>query len=632
MRQFVETMCNGEFFNKEPEEAFEYFDYLSENAQSWDTADSINRHETSRHVGGGGKYTLRDEDDLPARLALISKKLETIELKKVNEVQVVPRVAEKCGICEDQGHSTNECPTIPAFKEVLLGQTHNVNMVSKPFSRPYSNTSNARWRNHPNFSWRGEHSNVLAAPTAGPANFAAYGAHPGPSYVPHPSQSSQFSTQPAQAPKKGLEDTVQQLSVILQQFMQGQATLNNQNSLAINDIRTSITRLTTSLYTQEKGKFPAQSQPNPQGQPHQVQAVNEDPNLKLVKAVTTLRSGKVVDIPAHEPYNSGKVSNPSKKDGKHVSDEHEKIDCPIPAPFPQQLVPLHKDKHHAEILEVFRQVRINIPLLYAIQQIPAYAKFLKDLCTVKRRLNVHKKAFLTEQLGLGELKSTPIIWQLANRSIKMPRGIVEDVLVQVDKFYYPVGFVVLDMKLSSPSTFQAPIILGRPFLATSNALINCRSRILKLSFENKTLELNIFNTCRQPRNLEEVQEVNLLENILDEDFYLNLPSTDLQLSLEGVLSDLNIFDDTSNVSFAGIGHCVLWQPKFEELPPLTTPIKPSSNVILDMDLKPLPTGLKYIFLGLDNTFPVVIYSTLTLTQEEKLIEVLKKHKGQLGGQ
>ncbi|XP_035546620.1 uncharacterized protein LOC108997816 [Juglans regia] len=631
MRQFVETMCNGEFFNKEPEEAFEYFDYLSENAQSWDTADSINRHETSRHVGGGGKYTLRDEDDLQARLSLISKKLETIELKKVNEVQVVPRVAEKCGICEDQGHSTNECPTIPAFKEVLLDQTHNVNMVSKPFSGPYSNTSNARWRNHPNFSWRGEHSNVLAAPTAGPANFAAYGAHPGPSYVPHPSQSSQFSTQPAQAPKKGLEDTVQQLSVILQQFMQGQATLNNQNSLAINDIRTSITRLTTSLYTQEKGKFPAQSQPNPQGQPHQVQAINEDPNLKLVKAVTTLRSSKVVDIPAHEPYNSGKVSNPSKKDGKHVSDEHEKIDCPIPAPFPQQLVSLHKDKHHAEILESNTPPKYKDPGAPTIAYVIGNSKIGHALLDLGSSVNFLPYT-VYEQLGLGELKSTPIIWQLANRSIKMPRGIVDDVLVQVDKFYYPVGFVVLDMKLSSLSTFQAPIILGRPFLATSNALINCRSRILKLSFGNMTLELNIFNTCRQPWNLEEVQEVNLLENILDEDFYLNLPSTDLQLSLEGVLSDLNIFDDTSNVSFAGIGHCVLWQPKFEELPPLTTPIKPSSDVILDMDLKPLPTGLKYIFLGLDNTFPVVIYSTLTLTQEEKLIEVLKKHKGQLGGQ
>ncbi|XP_042957695.1 uncharacterized protein LOC122293238 isoform X2 [Carya illinoinensis] len=159
----------------------------------------------------------------------------------------------------------------------------------------------------------------------------------------------------------------------------------------------------------------------------------------------------------------------------------------------------------------------------------------------------------------------------------MPRGIVEDVLVQVDKFYYPVDFVVLDMNLSIPSTFQTPVILGRPFLATSNALINCRSEILKLSFGNMTLELNIFNTCRQPQDLEEVKEVNLLENILDEDFQLNLPSTNLQLSLDSALIDVNILDDTSKVSFAGTGHGVLCQQMFDELRPWVAPIKPSSD-------------------------------------------------------
>nr|CAN69603.1 hypothetical protein VITISV_007659 [Vitis vinifera] len=130
-----------------------------------------------------------------------------------------------------------------------------------------------------------------------------------------------------------------------------------------------------------------------------------------------------------------------------------------------------------------------------IKQVPTYAKFLKDLCTIKRGLNVNKKAFLTEQvsaiiqcqfpvkykdpgcptisvmiegtcvektlldlgasvnllpysvyqqLGLGELKPTSVTLSLANRSMKIPRGMIEDVLVQVDKFYYLVDFVVLD--------------------------------------------------------------------------------------------------------------------------------------------------------------------------------------------
>ena len=58
-----------------------------------------------------------------------------------------------------------------------------------------------------------------------------------------------------------------------------------------------------------------------------------------------------------------------------------------------------KDRYQEKIREIFQRCQINIPLLDAINQIPAYAKFLKELCTVKRRLNVKKKAFMTEQVS-----------------------------------------------------------------------------------------------------------------------------------------------------------------------------------------------------------------------------------------
>jgi hypothetical protein len=51
------------------------------------------------------------------------------------------------------------------------------------------------------------------------------------------------------------------------------------------------------------------------------------------------------------------------------------------------------------------------------------------------------------QLGLGKLKPTSMTLQLANRSVKIPRGIIEDVLIKVDKFYFPVDFIVLDTEL-----------------------------------------------------------------------------------------------------------------------------------------------------------------------------------------
>ena len=62
--------------------------------------------------------------------------------------------------------------------------------------------------------------------------------------------------------------------------------------------------------------------------------------------------------------------------------------------------------------------------------------------------------------------------------MKIPKGIVEDVLVKVDKFYYPVDFVVLDTKPVAEGTNHVPIILGRPLLAISNAIINCRNRVM----------------------------------------------------------------------------------------------------------------------------------------------------------
>ena len=85
------------------------------------------------------------------------------------------------------------------------------------------------------------------------------------------------------------------------------------------------------------------------------------------------------------------------------------------------------------------------------------------------------------ELGLGSLKATPVTLQLADRSVKIPRGIIENVLVKVDKFYFPVDFIVLDTQPVTNLRDQIPVILGRPFLATANALINCRNVIWRIN-------------------------------------------------------------------------------------------------------------------------------------------------------
>ena len=123
-------------------------------------------------------------------------------------------------------------------------------------------------------------------------------------------------------------------------------------------------------------------------------------------------------------------------------------------------------------------------------------------------------------MGLGELKSTRITLQLADRSVKVPKGVVEDVLIKVGDFVFPVDFIVLETELVINSQNQIPVILGRPFLDTSNALINCRNGRMTLTFGNMTVELNIFDLGKQTGGLEDDQyEVNWIES---EDVAINL--------------------------------------------------------------------------------------------------------------
>ena len=285
-----------------------------------------------------------------------------------------------------------------------------------------------------------------------------------------------------------------------------------------------------------------------------------------VKAIITLRSGKELKHLTPKAVEQGKEVEEAEPE--EVVTKETALKNSTPPSFPQALKAKKKAINQVEILEVLRQVKVNIPLLDMIKQVPTYAKFLKDLCTVKIGLNVDKKAFLTEQvstiiqcktpvkykdpgcpttsvniggtcvekalldlgasvnlvpysmykkLGLGELKPTSITLSLIDRSIKLPKGIVEYVLIPVDKFYYLVDFVVLDTKPAAAGANYVPIILGRPFLATSNAIINCRNGVIQLTFRNMTLELNIFHLSKKHMQPVEdgPEEVCIIDTILE---------------------------------------------------------------------------------------------------------------------
>ena len=322
----------------------------------------------------------------------------------------------------------------------------------------------------------------------------------------------------------------------------------------IDNLQYSITKINKLLEVQERGRFPSQTLPNPKGV-HEVGS-SSNSGMDEVKSIITLRSGKEVDQPMPKPVEETRKGE--ELESEHIFLKEDSMKHCMAPPFPQALRSKKKASQQAGILEVLRQVKVNIPLSDIIKQVPAYANFLKDLCTIKKGLGIEKKAFLTEQvsaiiqsknpvkykdpgsptisvniggtcidkslldlgasvnllpysvykqLGLGELKPTNITLSLADRSVKIPKGIVEDVLVKVDKFYYPVDFVVLDTEPIENGPNHVPIILGRPFLATANAIINCRKGVMQLTFGNMTLELNIFHLNNKHKLVETEDQV-----------------------------------------------------------------------------------------------------------------------------
>ncbi|XP_022859682.1 uncharacterized protein LOC111380372 [Olea europaea var. sylvestris] len=168
-----------------------------------------------------------------------------------------------------------------------------------------------------------------------------------------------------------------------------------------------------------------------------------------------------------------------------------------PIPFPQRLQKHKLTKQFQKFLDVFKKVHINIPFAEALAQMPSYTKIMKDILSKKRKLEDNETVMLTEEcsailqhklplklkdqgsftipcnignlyidkalrdlgasinlmplslfrkLGLGEAKVTTISLQLADRSIKHPRGICEDIFVKADKFIFPLDFIILDME------------------------------------------------------------------------------------------------------------------------------------------------------------------------------------------
>ncbi|XP_070026330.1 uncharacterized protein [Nicotiana sylvestris] len=235
-----------------------------------------------------------------------------------------------------------------------------------------------------------------------------------------------------------------------------------------------------------------------------------------------------------------------------------------PAPFLQRMAKHQKEEQYKKFLEMLKQIQVNIPLIDALKEMPGYAKMMKDLMSRKfdfqdlatvtltqtcsavvTRLIAEKlsdpgrftipctignfafaKALcdrgasinlmplaIYKRLGIGRARPTSILLQLANRTVKRSSGILDDVLIQVGKFVFPTDFVILDCKVDE----EIPIILGRLFLATRRALIDCETREIKIRLNDEEITFNVQKSMRRPSEFANCSLIDVMDVIVETD-------------------------------------------------------------------------------------------------------------------
>jgi hypothetical protein len=225
---------------------------------------------------------------------------------------------------------------------------------------------------------------------------------------------------------------------------------------------------------------------------------------------------------------------------------------------------------------------------------------------------------LYERLGIGELKSTRMTLQLADCSFKYPARIIEDVPVKVGDIYVPADFVVMEMEEDN----QVPILLGRPFLATTGAIIDVKHGKLAFNVGKETVEFELAKLMKSPSIEDSCCMIDVIDRYVKECTLASTTHDGLEICLVNNASaklegDAQAYEGLLNENPPMEGLGVEELVKEEQAPlPREAP---------KVELKPLPPNLKYEFLGPNSTYPVIVNASLNEVETEKLLYVLKKY-------
>ncbi|XP_062105572.1 uncharacterized protein LOC133817167 [Humulus lupulus] len=520
-RAIVDVAARGALLAKTVDEAFTLMEEMATNSYQW-----LNERSGPRKVVG--LYEVDQMIAMHAQLAALQTQMAALPAQ--NNPTIMESVAAAAAM-QRQDMSPEQAQFMA-----------NCSFTNNSRSNNMPNYYHLGLHNHENFSYA-NNKNVLQPP-------------PG------------FNSQQQQEKKKSLEDI---LGLFIMEsnkrFGKNEARLDNIETHMTNmgasmkKIETQVGQLAIVVNSNQKGSFPSDTVVNPK---ESCQAIS-------------LRSSKVLDEGNVQECSKEKVESvvqevdkeeQAKKQSGSDKTDMKKDSLPMyqpPIPYPQRFQKKKLDEQFAKFLEIFKRIHINIPFADALEQMPNYKKlpqkvkdpgsftipctiggssFDKALCDLGASINLMPLSIF-KKLGVGEVKPTTITLQLADRSLTYPRGVIEDVLVKVDKFIFTADFLVLDME----EDHEIPIILGRPFLATGRALIDVQGRHLTLRVNNEDVKFNIYQALKQHDNTSTCHRVDSIEVVVEETMRKELCADPLQHCLNSSITQSDL--EKVNGEFVG---------------------------------------------------------------------------------
>ena len=345
---------------------------------------------------------------------------------------------------------------------------------------------------------------------------------------------------------KKLLHTHEQKFAKLEALKSNSQMFQSNTNASLKNLQPQVGKLAFTLQNQNKNAFSSDTQKNPKDcMAAQLRSGKEMSNSRAEEKDKTNQKEEKATRGDNGRSKTEKTTETEKQvhtkqlEKRSEQKQKEKVKVYTPAvPFPQRIQKAKKEEQFSKFLEIFKKIEINIPFAEAINQMPNYEKFMKEILSKKKKIAEERIVNLTatcstviqrslpakvkdlgsftipcsigkyefkkalcdsgasinlmplsmvQRLSLGELTPTTIILQMADRSMVQPEGVLEDVLVKVGKFIFPVNFMVMKMEEDN----QVPLLLGRPFLATRATLIEVKKGELTLRVGNEAVHFNL---------------------------------------------------------------------------------------------------------------------------------------------